>query len=45
MKGFYNQILKINLSDQSYQTEPVADDILEKYLGGKGLATHLLLEN
>ena len=45
MKGFYNQILKINLSDQSHQIEPVSDAIFEKYLGGKGLATHLLLEN
>ena len=45
MKGFYNQILKINVSDQSHQIEPVADELLEGYLGGKGLATHLLLEN
>ncbi len=42
MKGFYNQILKINLSDQSYLTDPVADELLERYLGGKDLATHLL---
>jgi len=45
MKGFYNQILKINLSDKSHQIEPVADELLERYLGGKGLATHLLLKN
>ena len=45
MKGFYNQILKINLSDKSHQIEPVADELLEGYLGGKGLATHLLLKN
>jgi len=45
MKGFYNQILRINLSDKRSQTEPLSDEVLEKYLGGKGLATHLLLEN
>ena len=45
MKGFYNQFLKINLSDKIHQIEPVSDAIFEKYLGGKGLATHLLLEN
>ncbi|MBW1780928.1 MAG: aldehyde ferredoxin oxidoreductase family protein [Deltaproteobacteria bacterium] len=45
MKGFYNRILKVNLSDSSFLIEPVSDDIFEKYLGGKGLATHLLLEH
>ena len=45
MKGFYNRILKINLSDQGYQVDTVDDSILEKYLGGKGLSTYLLLKN
>ncbi len=45
MKGFYNQILNINVSDQSYHIDPVDDSILEKYLGGKGLATYLLLKH
>jgi aldehyde:ferredoxin oxidoreductase len=44
MKGFYNQILKVNLSDRSYQVEPLPDKLLEKFLGGKGIATHLLME-
>jgi len=45
MKGFYNQILKLDLTRHGQQIEPISDDILERFLGGKGLATHLLMEN
>ncbi|MFC1820319.1 aldehyde ferredoxin oxidoreductase N-terminal domain-containing protein [Thermodesulfobacteriota bacterium] len=44
MKGFYNRVLNINVSDRSYHVEPVDDKLLEKHFGGKGLATQLLLE-
>jgi len=44
MDGFYGRILKINLSGQTFSVEPVADEICEKYFGGKGLAAHLLTE-
>jgi aldehyde:ferredoxin oxidoreductase len=44
MKGFYNKILYINVSNQSFHVEPIDDTILERYLGGKGLSTHLLLK-
>jgi aldehyde:ferredoxin oxidoreductase len=44
MKGFYNRTLQINVSDQSFHVEPIEDTILERYLGGKGLSTHLLLK-
>ncbi|WP_163339891.1 aldehyde ferredoxin oxidoreductase family protein [Desulfopila sp. IMCC35008] len=44
MYGFYNRILTIQLTTQEYVIETVSDDVLEKCLGGKGLATHLLLE-
>jgi aldehyde:ferredoxin oxidoreductase len=45
MKGFYNRILHINVSDQSYDVEPLDDTILPRFLGGKGLATYLLLHH
>ena len=45
MKSFFNQILSINVSDQSYHVDAVDDSILEKYLGGKGLSTYLLLKH
>ena len=45
MKGFFNRILRINVTDQNYHVDSTDDAVLEKYLGGKGLATTLLLEN
>lgn len=44
MKGFYQKLLRINLSEQRAAIAPVDPEIYERYLGGKGLATHLLLE-
>lgn len=44
MHGFYNQILKINLNDNSYHVGTVSSDIYHAYLGGKGLGTYLLYE-
>jgi aldehyde:ferredoxin oxidoreductase len=44
MHGFYGRILVVNLTDRTYVTEPVADEVLAAGLGGKGLATRLLLE-
>lgn len=44
MFGFYNRMMTINMTDQTFEIEPVADEILQKNLGGKGFATHLLLE-
>lgn len=43
MKGFYNRVLKVNVSDRSYHVDPIEDRVLERYLGGKGLSTYLLL--
>ena len=45
MKGFFNQILNINVSDKSHHVDAVDDSIFEKYLGGKGLSTYLLLKH
>jgi len=45
MKGFFNRILIIDVTSRTTREEPLGDDILMKYMGGKGLATHLLLEH
>jgi len=45
MKGFFNRLLRINLNTATYRVEPIEDEILRQTLGGKGLGTHLLLEN
>ncbi len=44
MKGFFNRILLIDCSSRTTRVEPIDDKTLEQYMGGKGLATHLLLQ-
>ena len=39
MNGFFNRILKINVTKKDYCVETIGDTLFEKYLGGKGLAT------
>ena len=36
------RLLKIDLSDQSYSIEDISSEILEKYIGGRGLGAYLL---
>lgn len=43
MFGFYGRILTVNLTDGSFEIEPLKAETCEQALGGKGLATHLLL--
>jgi aldehyde:ferredoxin oxidoreductase len=43
MKGFFNRLLQINLEQKQYQIQPLQDKLLAKTLGGKGLASHILL--
>jgi len=44
MKGFFNKLLKIDLSGQEFSYEPIPDEVLARTLGGKGLGTHLLMK-
>ena len=44
MKGFFNQLLRINLSKQKTTVEPIPESVLRSYLGGKGLGSYLLLK-
>src|SRR4030065_840749 len=44
MKGFFNQLLRIDLSQQKSTVEPIPESILRSYLGGKGLGSYLLLK-
>jgi aldehyde:ferredoxin oxidoreductase len=44
MKGFFNRLLRINLSKQKTTVEPIPESILRTYLGGKGLGSYLLLK-
>jgi len=42
MDGFYGRILKVDLTGKQYKIKPIDDQILSRYLGGKGLASYLL---
>ena len=44
MEGFYGRILLVDLSERTCRIEPIADEVQAAYLGGKGLATRLLLD-
>ena len=44
MKGFFNRLLRIDLSSNKTTVEPIPDSILQPYLGGKGLGSYLLLK-
>ena len=44
MKGFFNRLLRVNLSQQKSTIEPIPESVLRSYLGGKGLGSYLLLK-
>jgi aldehyde:ferredoxin oxidoreductase len=44
MHGYYNRILTVNLTTRTFEIESVADQTLAECVGGKGLATRLLLD-
>ena len=44
MKGFFNQLLRIDLTHRRSTVEPIPESILRSYLGGKGLGSYLLLK-
>jgi len=44
VKGFYNRLLRINLSTRLSKYEEIPDAVFERSLGGKGVGSHYLLE-
>ncbi len=44
MKGFFNRLLRIDLSKEKTTVQPIPDSVLKSYLGGKGLGSYLLLK-
>ncbi len=45
MDGLHNMVLHINLSQRSFEEEPIDDEVYKELLGGKGLGAYLLLNN
>jgi aldehyde:ferredoxin oxidoreductase len=44
MNGFFNQLLRVDLTKQETSVEPIPESVLRSYLGGKGLGSFLLLK-
>ena len=44
MHGFHGRILTVDVTNRTFAIEPLAPDVPDAVLGGKGLATRLLLE-
>ncbi len=44
MKGYQNNVLRVDLSEGKAKTEPLRMDFAEKYVGQKGLAIRYLYE-
>src|SRR6056297_1273662 len=45
MKGMHNKLLKVDLSNSRIDEEPIDDKLIEEYIGGRGLATRLFVDN
>ncbi len=44
MNGFYGRYIRIDLTQKTFAVEPIVDEVLIRYFGGKGLAAWLLTE-
>jgi len=44
MKGYFNKVLIVDVTNRSSLIDDLDDATLTRHLGGKGLATHLLVE-
>jgi aldehyde:ferredoxin oxidoreductase len=44
MYGWTGRCLRVNLTEKDFQTEDIPQEMMEKYLGGRGLGVHVLFE-
>ena len=42
MYGFHGKVLLIDVTDRSHRVEEIPEAVLRRYLGGRGLGSHLL---
>jgi aldehyde:ferredoxin oxidoreductase len=45
MYGFYNKVLRVNVTQKAFDLQSIPDQVTRKFLGGRGLATHLLRQH
>ncbi len=43
--GYFGQILRVDMTTGSSKTEPIDDEFIEQYVGGRGFAVKLLWDN
>ncbi len=43
MPGLYNKILRIDVGSKTFEPESISEEVSHRYLGGKGIATRILL--
>jgi len=44
-KGFFNKILWIDLTNETFEEQEISDEIIRQYIGGFGLGVKLLYDN
>ncbi len=45
MPGYQNRILRVNLTDRTFKEEPLSDDLIHDYIGGRGFGVKLLYDD
>jgi aldehyde:ferredoxin oxidoreductase len=45
MKSFYGTVLEVNLTNRQHRIYDLDNELLNKYVGGSGIATKLLIDN
>ena len=42
--GYFNRLLRVNLTDHTYKTEEIPEKLLLNYIGGRGLGSKILFD-
>ncbi|MEZ5196774.1 MAG: aldehyde ferredoxin oxidoreductase family protein [Bacteroidales bacterium] len=42
--GYFNRLLRVNLTDHTYKTEEIPEKLLLNFIGGRGLASKILFD-
>lgn len=45
MPGYQNRILRVNLTDRTFKEEPLSDELIHNYIGGRGFGAKLLYDD
>ena len=45
MPGYQNRILRVNLTDRTFKEEPLSEELIHHYVGGRGFGAKLLYDD